>query len=98
VKAAIKIAVCAALAVAVLLGAWYGIRSAGQKLLENGLETTEENLRRGAVACYALEGSYPESLEYLEEHYGVTVDESRYTVYYSVFASNIMPDITVAIK
>lgn len=98
IKAAVKTVLGLILAAAVFLGALFGIRQAGQKLLENGLETTERNLRRGAAACYALEGRYPDSLEYLMKHYGVTVDESRYIVYYSVFASNLMPDITVALR
>lgn len=98
IKTAVKLVLGLVLAAAVFWGAFCGIRQAGQKLLENGLETTERNLRRGAAACYALEGRYPDSLEYLMEHYGVTVDESRYIVYYSVFASNIMPDITVALR
>ena len=59
------------------------------------LRQLEEALRRGCVACYAAEGVYPPDLEYLKENYGVQVDETRYTAYYSVFASNLMPDITV---
>ena len=47
------------------------------------------------VACYAAEGIYPPDLDYLKDHYGVQVDEERYTVFYSVFAENLMPDITV---
>ena len=39
--------------------------------------------------------AYPESYEYLKEHYGAMVDEENYAVFYEVFASNIMPDITV---
>ncbi len=41
------------------------------------LALAEEGVRRAAVECYALEGSYP-ALDDLEEHYGVTVDESRF--------------------
>lgn len=55
----------------------------------------EQALRRGCVACYAAEGAYPTDLEYLKEHYGVQVDEERYTVVYSPVAPNLMPDITV---
>ena len=71
--------------------------------LNSGHETEdrrqlEEALRRGCVACYAAEGIYPPNLEYLEEHYGIQVDETRYTVFYSVFAANLMPDITVLVK
>ena len=60
-----------------------------------GKTQLEEAVRRSAVACYAAEGIYPPNLEYLEEHYGVQVDRERYTVVYEVFASNLMPDITV---
>lgn len=62
------------------------------------LRQMEEALRKGCAACYAVEGAYPPNLEYLEEHYGVQVDETKYTVYYSMFAQNLMPDITVLEK
>ena len=55
----------------------------------------ENALRRSAVACYAAEGVYPPDLKYLEDHYGVQIDESRFTVDYIAFAENLMPDITV---
>lgn len=54
-----------------------------------------QSLYRGALSCYACEGAYPDTLEYLCEKYGITVDESKYDVHYTIFASNIMPDITV---
>ena len=60
-----------------------------------GKQQLEDAIRRSAVACYAAEGIYPPTLAYLEEHYGVQVDEERYTVIYDVFASNLMPDVTV---
>lgn len=60
-----------------------------------GKEQLEEAIRRGAVACYAAEGIYPPNLEYLEAHYGIQVDRERYTVVYEIFASNLMPDVTV---
>ena len=52
-------------------------------------------IRRASVQCYAIEGRYPPSVEYLEEHYGIVIDRSRYNVFYSGWASNVMPDITV---
>ena len=60
-----------------------------------GRQQLEDAVRRSAVACYAAEGIYPPDLEYLEEHYGVQVDRQRYTVVYEIFASNLMPDVTV---
>ena len=50
---------------------------------------------RAAVACYAAQGAYPPDLSYIEEHWGVQIDRSRYAVFYQVEGSNLMPDITV---
>lgn len=80
---------------AVLLLFLTGLSNLDRDRSEEGRKQLEEALRRGAVACYAAEGIYPPDLEYLEEHYGVQVDEERYAVFYEVFASNLMPDITV---
>ena len=60
-----------------------------------GLALAEQSVRRAAVECYALEGAYPENLDYLKERYGLAVDETRYFVDYRYVASNLMPDITV---
>ena len=59
------------------------------------LSLAEEGVRRAAVECYALEGFYPRSLDYLVENYGVTAGDGRYIISYQYVASNLMPDITV---
>ena len=69
---------------------------AGQS--EQGRRQLEESLRRAAVTCYATEGLYPPTLNYLEEHYGIQIDRTRYAVFYEIFAENLMPDITVLEK
>jgi len=61
---------------------------------EEGKAQLEEAVRRAAASCYAAEGAYPPDLVYLEEHYGIRINEN-YTVIYEVIGSNIMPDITV---
>ena len=53
---------------------------------------------RSAVQCYAIEGFYPPDIEYLEKNYGLVVDHHKYVISYSVFASNIMPDVEIFIK
>ena len=58
----------------------------------------EKALTRAAVACYASEGIYPSDLSYLEEHYGIRINDKLYTVKYEYIASNLMPDITVLEK
>lgn len=52
-------------------------------------------VRNAALTCYAVEGAYPNNLEYLRSHYGLAYDESRYAVQYSAFASNLVPEIYV---
>ena len=61
-------------------------------------EMLESSIYRAVVSCYALEGSYPESMEYLIENYNVRIDEEKYVVHYMIFASNIMPDIDIVEK
>lgn len=74
--------------------------SFGLSCLEQGRQREdrrllEEALRRTAVACYAAEGFYPPDVAYMQLHYGLRFDENRFAVRYEVFASNLMPDITV---
>jgi len=63
-------------------------RSEGKRILE-------ESVRRAVVVNYAIEGSYPESIAAIEENYKIHIDKSKYLLHYSIFASNIMPDIAV---
>ena len=64
---------------------------AGQK----GEESLRRAVTRASVQCYAIEGRYPPSVEYLEENYGVRIDRDRYNVFYYGFASNVMPEIVI---
>lgn len=82
-------------AVLVVLAFLTGLSNLTQGRAQEDQVQLEEVLRRSAVACYAAEGIYPPDLAYLEEHYGVQIDKERYTVIYEVFASNLMPDITI---
>ena len=83
------------LVVAVLLIFTTALSNLQEGQQSEGRQQLEDAVRRSAVACYAAEGIYPPNLEYLEEHYGIQVDRERYTVMYDVFASNMMPDVTV---
>ncbi len=59
------------------------------------LELAQRAIRQAAVSCYAMEGAYPASYEELKARTGLAIDEEKYAVFYEVFASNIMPEITV---
>ncbi len=58
-------------------------------------ESLQTALRRNMTHCYAIEGQYPPSLEYMEEHYGLSYDKDKYYIDYQVMASNIMPNVTI---
>lgn len=75
-----------------------GLMRAADGVRGEGVRVAEEAIARGVVSCYAIEGSYPQSYEYLRDNYGVAVNEDKYIIHYSVFASNIMPEITVIAK
>ena len=76
----------------------FGINTVGQRASQEGAETLQKAISRACVECYALEGRYPSSVEYLEKNYGIQIDDEKYAVFYEGFATNVMPDITVSIK
>lgn len=87
-----------ALAVGIIGCTWNGIQKISAGTDQQQKESLEAAVRRDMVICYALEGSYPQSLAYLEEHYGLTYDTDKYIVNYEVMGSNLMPDVTVLEK
>lgn len=60
-----------------------------------GVLVAEASIRRAAVQCYALEGAYPTSYDYLVDHYGVSIDAQLYVVDYQFLAGNLMPSFAV---
>lgn len=73
----------------------YAVTFFSQVSLEEQQESLEDALHRSITQCYALEGTYPESLDYLKEHYGITYDDTHFYVDYQIVASNIRPEVTV---
>ena len=85
-------------------GALFVALIAGFVLLVNSLTATSggqevqlvrDAIKNAALTCYAVEGSYPQSLEYLREHYKLAYNSERFVVEFDSFASNLMPTITV---
>ena len=58
-------------------------------------ESLKETVIKGAVQCYSVEGRYPESLSYLEKHYGLKYDKDEFVISYEIIGSNRMPQVTV---
>ena len=81
--------------VAIILMVGSGLRQTEESSRAEGLRILEDSIRRAVVICYAIEGRYPESIEYIEENFGIHIDRTRFVVHYRVFASNILPEIMV---
>ncbi len=62
-----------------------------KELLNNALE-------RSITQCYALEGTYPYNLAYLEENYGLTYNKEHFYVDYQYIGGNLRPDVTIIEK
>ena len=72
-----------------------GVDSFSDSTARRQKEILEKSLARSVSYCYAVEGAYPESLEYIRENYGLYYDETRFFVDYRVQGGNIRPEITV---
>jgi len=73
----------------------FGVNQTENSSKSEGLRILEDGIRRAVITCYAVEGYFPDTIGYIEERYGIHVDRTKYVVHYKIFASNIMPDITV---
>lgn len=84
----------------VLMAGCFGIFSGavldmGKDIQQKEQEHLEQVLNQSAAICYSLEGSYPESLSYLKEQYGIRWDEEKYLVDFESVGNNLPPDIVV---
>ena len=73
----------------------FALQQTSESSNAEGLRILEDSLRRAVVMNYAIEGRYPESIEYIERNFGIHIDRTRFAVHYRVFASNILPEIMV---
>lgn len=77
---------------------YIGVDSVSSRTMEEQKTSLEEAIQRGITHCYAVEGRYPESLEYLKKEYGIQYDNSDFFVDYQILGANIMPDVTIIEK
>ena len=75
-----------------------GIRSLNQTSYDKHQESLENALNRSISQCYAVEGVYPPSLDYIIEHYGLTDNEDLFIVDYNYYGGNLLPEVTVLRK
>lgn len=84
---------------ALMVGAFYGAATYNaHRAAQEQRALLEDAITRALVICYAVEGRYPSSLAYLEEHYGVDIDDAYFVVFFSSFADNVLPSVRVAVR
>ncbi len=76
----------------------YGVTSVNQSTTDKQQANLENSISKDITHCYAVEGTYPPSLTYLKEHYGLIYDTNLFFVDYRFIGSNILPDVTIIKK
>ncbi len=74
---------------------FYGVSSISNTAANEEKGNLERALQKDIVHCYAVEGIYPPTLVYLEDHYGLTYDKEKFLIDYQVIGANLMPNVTV---
>lgn len=93
-----RIAAVAVLALAFGLLVMWATDRIGRDLNAQGEQSLKSTILRTAVQCYAVEGSYPASLDYLTENYGLQINKDRYLVIYEAAAANELPQVKVVAR
>ena len=79
-----------------IFGIFYlGVDALSTRNHEAERTTLTNALQRSIIHSYAVDGAYPESLNYILETYGITFDPELFFVSYRVQGTNIMPELTV---
>lgn len=73
-----------------------GIEKTRRGVRAQELALVERAVNRAVIACYAMEGFYPPTIDYLVDNYGLAVDREKYYIQHEAFAPNIYPAIWVA--
>ncbi len=84
------------LAAVILIAAvlvWAGVSS--RRSMADQTESIKDTIMSRALQCYVIEGTYPESLDYLKENYGLAVNTEDYRIIYIPYAENLPPEVKV---
>ncbi len=76
---------------------WIVVSSVDESTVSRQKESLENAINRDIIHCYAVEGYYPPSLDYLVKHYGLTYDHDTFIVDYQPVGANIRPEVTILV-
>lgn len=92
---ALRLILLAAVFAAAVLLLLYATGRIGRDADARQTALLKDAIDNAVVGCYATEGRYPESLDYLVENYGIQIDRERFVVIYDAFADNVRPRVQV---
>lgn len=72
-----------------------GISMLSNSSVRDEKEILTKAINKDVIHCYAVEGFYPPSVGYIEDHYGLTYDHDKYLIDYESIGNNIMPNIMI---
>lgn len=91
----IRIAILCLIALILAIAAFLGARNA---IREQGALSTRTAILERAKQCCAVEGAYPQSINYLVDHYGLVINDADYVITYECYADNVVPSVVVVPK
>ncbi|MDR0886810.1 MAG: hypothetical protein LBN22_10775 [Clostridiales Family XIII bacterium] len=91
----LKVFIFVLLAVAILVAIFPIAERVTRKSEAHRLKIATDAVVRSTVQCYALESRYPPTLEYLQDNYGLTLNEDKFIYHYAPIGVNMMPQIKV---
>lgn len=83
---------------AIIIWFFAGYSNLEKSTNNENLAFTKESIKKAALLCYSIEGSFPPDIDYLKDNYNLIVNEDRYIIGYDTFAANVMPEITVYVR
>lgn len=86
------------LVIAIMVAMWVGFGFIAGQVKEQSARTLRDSIMDTAMQCFAIEGSYPPSLAYLQDNYGLSINEEDYRVVYVASASNVPPKVDVRLR
>jgi cytochrome c553 len=90
-----KTALIIAVIAAVVLISFFAKNKIQADLASQNEASVRSAVLNSCMECYAVEGVYPKDISYLEKHYGLVIDHSKYIVSYDAFSNNLVPNIKV---
>jgi len=94
----IQLSVMVLVSIAIIFVILSGIDSYDNSFDSVETERIQAVVEKYAIQCYATEGAYPPDVFYLQEHYGLILNEEKYIYEYEAVAENIKPIIQVFVR